>query len=258
MPNESKRIPERSLKRAFTLIELLVVIAIIAILASILFPVFAQAREDARKTTCLSNEKQISLAFIMYTQDYDEEYPNTDDPMLFAGEHWRWPIMSYLDIGQKRKPGSFSAESGVPSVLVCPSDTVSGTSFDNTSYDYSAAFYHSPQQISGMHFGDLFDTVAQLPTYSQSDADVMYPSQKILIGEWLNNHNYGASGRIGYWGSNFQFPSTPGTDRWEGGRVYAFADGHAKFIMASNIIPSLDNCPDINLTPDGVAGKDVH
>ncbi len=102
MPNESKRIPVRNQIKAFTLIELLVVIAIIAILASILFPVFAQAREDARKTTCISNEKQISLAFIMYTQDYDEDYPNTDDPMLFAGEHWRWPIMSYLGIGQKR------------------------------------------------------------------------------------------------------------------------------------------------------------
>ena len=60
--------------RAFTLIELLVVIAIIAILASILFPVFAQARENARKTDCVSNEKQIGLAFALYVQDYDERY----------------------------------------------------------------------------------------------------------------------------------------------------------------------------------------
>ena len=59
----------------FTLIELLVVIAIIAILAAILFPVFAQAREKARQTACLSNLKQIGLAFRMYTQDYDETYP---------------------------------------------------------------------------------------------------------------------------------------------------------------------------------------
>ncbi len=72
-------------RRGFTLIELLVVIAIIAILAAILFPVFAQARESARKTQCLSNGNQMGKAILMYAQDYDEaivawakvtEYPN--------------------------------------------------------------------------------------------------------------------------------------------------------------------------------------
>ena len=63
------------MKRGFTLIELLVVIAIIAILAAILFPVFARAREKARQTSCLSNVKQISLGIIMYLQDYDEALP---------------------------------------------------------------------------------------------------------------------------------------------------------------------------------------
>ena len=62
-------------KSAFTLIELLVVIAIIAILAAILFPVFARARENARRSSCPSNLKQIGLGFIQYTQDYDEKYP---------------------------------------------------------------------------------------------------------------------------------------------------------------------------------------
>src|SRR5437016_11167401 len=65
----------RQRSRGFTLIELLVVIAIIAILAAILFPVFAQAREKARQTTCVSNCKQWGVAFMMYLQDYDETYP---------------------------------------------------------------------------------------------------------------------------------------------------------------------------------------
>src|SRR5579872_2787695 len=62
-------------RRGFTLIELLVVIAIIAILAAILFPVFARAREQARKASCISNMKQLGLAALMYTQDYDETWP---------------------------------------------------------------------------------------------------------------------------------------------------------------------------------------
>jgi prepilin-type N-terminal cleavage/methylation domain-containing protein len=74
----------RSAQSGFTLIELLVVIAIIAILAAILFPVFAQARAKARQATCLSNEKQLGLAWVMYAQDYDETSPNP----VFIGRLW--------------------------------------------------------------------------------------------------------------------------------------------------------------------------
>jgi prepilin-type N-terminal cleavage/methylation domain-containing protein/prepilin-type processing-associated H-X9-DG protein len=70
---------KRRQHRAFTLIELLVVIAIIAILASILFPVFARARENARRSSCQSNLKQIGLGFMQYTQDYDEKLPFLDN-----------------------------------------------------------------------------------------------------------------------------------------------------------------------------------
>src|SRR5579862_9007035 len=99
--------------QAFTLIELLVVIAIIAILAAILFPVFAQAKEAAKKTTCLSNTKQIALGLYMYATDVDDHLPNTSweqDPAGFMNGisynpanpngtyqvHWTYLIQPYV------------------------------------------------------------------------------------------------------------------------------------------------------------------
>jgi prepilin-type N-terminal cleavage/methylation domain-containing protein/prepilin-type processing-associated H-X9-DG protein len=79
-------------KRAFTLIELLVVIAIIAILAAILFPVFAKAREKARQASCASNEKQMGLALLQYAQDYDERMVMR----YFTGFHWQTQIAPYV------------------------------------------------------------------------------------------------------------------------------------------------------------------
>ena len=76
-------------RATFTLIELLVVIAIIAILAAILFPVFARARENARRSACASNLKQLGLGFIQYLQDYDERYPKAGSYQVWGnGGHW--------------------------------------------------------------------------------------------------------------------------------------------------------------------------
>jgi prepilin-type N-terminal cleavage/methylation domain-containing protein/prepilin-type processing-associated H-X9-DG protein len=79
----------RAKQKAFTLIELLVVIAIIAILAAILFPVFAQAREAARKASCQSNLKQIGSGWLMYVQDYDEQTPMSAWTTEGRGSGWR-------------------------------------------------------------------------------------------------------------------------------------------------------------------------
>src|SRR5687768_182630 len=80
--------------RGFTLIELLVVIAIIALLAAILFPVFARARENARKTSCLNNCKQMALGLMQYSQDYDELLPKGSSNN--RGNGWAGPTLTYV------------------------------------------------------------------------------------------------------------------------------------------------------------------
>ena len=87
--------PGNRLRKGFTLIELLVVIAIIAILAAILFPVFAKAREAARKSTCQSNLKQIGSGLMMYVQDFDERYPIIRGGNTAAFADWRGAIYPY-------------------------------------------------------------------------------------------------------------------------------------------------------------------
>jgi len=83
-------------RNGFTLIELLVVIAIIAILAAILFPVFAKVREKARQTACLSNEKQLGLGLIQYEEDYDESFPGRNIPADPTRPNWGNAIYPYV------------------------------------------------------------------------------------------------------------------------------------------------------------------
>jgi len=110
----------KSLRKGFTLIELLVVIAIIAILAAILFPVFAQAREKARAITCLSNEKEIGLGIYQYVQDFDETYFNDQSSFMDsnnAAQQLRWYAMIYPYL----KNGALFSATGTTNVNYNPS-----------------------------------------------------------------------------------------------------------------------------------------
>src|SRR5689334_25448872 len=97
------RVQTRRSLTGFTLIELLVVIAIIAILAAILFPVFARAREQARRTVCMSNMKQLSMGLMMYVQDYDERMPH-------AAMNW-WEASDFFNAANGKKETSTNPSS---------------------------------------------------------------------------------------------------------------------------------------------------
>ncbi len=127
---------KKALGRGFTLIELLVVIAIIAILAAILFPVFARAREAARKSSCQSNLKQIGTAFAMYVQDYDQAYPHFgggDFPITTnPRRHWPSAVFPYIKNRQ---------------VYKCPSDI-----WRNAAVSYNGNNYMSFRVESSIEF----------------------------------------------------------------------------------------------------------
>ncbi len=236
------------------MVELLVVIAILAILSAILFPVFAQAKQAAKRTTCLSNVRQWSLGLTQYTLDADGAFPNNGDPYLWVGKRMRWTLMPYLGVGQREGAG-FSSASGSPQILVCPSDPGAG-SYDQTSYAMSATLYHSPNQIAQLRLRNLIPGLQNplLGNDTQTESQAFDPSRKIGFAEWLNGHrNPGKP--AGFWGT-LKPGLAPGDDRFNGGRNSAFLDGHAGFVEASRQTRSADDCPDMNLTPGGIAGTD--
>jgi prepilin-type N-terminal cleavage/methylation domain-containing protein/prepilin-type processing-associated H-X9-DG protein len=238
------RPPANCHQGGFTLIEVLVVIGIIAILAAIISPLFARAREAGRRASCLSNLKQIGLAFAMYVDDYDGCYPNTGDPYLWMGRRWRWPLAPYLAYNARRDPAApedpLHSVGGGRNVLICPSDPTASTLWDSTSYAYSAAFYHTPEQIKAMTTEDLWK-FNRFPCITQQAIMVDSPGEKVLAAEWLTNHT---SPKVGWWD-------------WRGARNYLFADGHAKYLQTGKILPAENGLPDPNLTVGGIGGRDV-
>ena len=245
------------IRRAFTLIELLVVIAIIAILAAILFPVFAQAKEAAKKTSCLSNLKNIGLAMTLYQNDSDDGFPNTNVTGLWTGQRFRWPLMPYLAIAQQRTAPNVNTATAISGLLYCPSDPTK-QSFDHTSYSYVSSLYRPWSFLQTVTMlSQLAGDVECLPGTCQTvtSTEVQFQSSKVMVYEWINAHKPGPTGQIGPWGKGAPF--TVGAGQFEGARNTLFVDNHAKFIHASQMKANHLNCPDPNLTPEGAQGSDL-
>jgi prepilin-type N-terminal cleavage/methylation domain-containing protein/prepilin-type processing-associated H-X9-DG protein len=192
--------------KGFTLIELLVVIAIIAILAAILFPVFAKAREKARQTSCLSQVKQIGLAHLMYAQDYDEIVCGGNA----GGVTWYNAIAPYMKSTQ---------------ILICPSKRANYPGYGVPWYNMFADWGGGTQD--GFSLGSV-DAPAEALMFSESESDTGGVSM------WIYSLKLWPIGAVGDPGDDYNFIPYPG--RHNGGNNVGFVDGHAKWIATSSLI----------------------
>ena len=241
-------------RRGFTLIELLVVIAIIAILAAILFPVFAQARAKARQTTCLSNNKQVGLAVLMYTQDYDETLP------FAATNPGNQPLVMWYDLTEPYiKSGTGGVFNNVEGPAgrkfapfwVCPdfrNMQIPSQPGDPTPYAFPAGqldsgmsyaangnimpMFNPPYPVS---FPGTITTLAGL----DSVASVVMAAHAVGVRPAIAGDDWFSQCT----GAEVGFPPTPNAAitnasaycaaryRHSGGSIYLLADGHAKWFI---------------------------
>jgi len=245
-------------KRGFTLIELLVVIAIIAILAAILFPVFAKVREKARQTSCLSNEKQLGLALVQYNEDYDEKWPqgssSTGAGTVTAGFGWIGTIYPYV-----KSTG----------LLKCPDDsttggTVGGINYSPVSYGFNsnAAGTSDAQFTAPASTVALFEVQGPIApvtlTYvntGTSDGTTAVATNPVASNSSGNGSSFADNGvdldgavGVTYATSNFLGRSVLPVGAFSnqnglhtGGANYLLADGHAKWFRGSAVSAGFTN-----------------
>jgi prepilin-type N-terminal cleavage/methylation domain-containing protein/prepilin-type processing-associated H-X9-DG protein len=201
----------RQSRSAFTLIELLVVIAIISILASMLFPAFSRARESARKIVCVSNLKQINLGIQMYTQDYDEMYPN-------AYPFWAVPTLTTVNS---------------PSLLVNVANPYIKSTQIWTCISWQGHYTNNPNYTGNYSFitADTNNVIGVPNTTSA-------PKSLAAIGESALYPLLWCGAAPQQVGGNGMMNAHSGVtdDAWKnsgalGGSNILFADGHAKYIV---------------------------
>jgi prepilin-type N-terminal cleavage/methylation domain-containing protein len=252
----AKRNTPSACKNGFTLIELLVVIAIIAILAAILFPVFARARENARRTSCVSNLKQIGLGIMQYVQDYDEKMPPAyivttqmpPDGMFWSGGAWFWQQIIFPYTKSKQ-------------IYVCPS-TPLNTSATPYYANYGANQLlligyktSTPPNPSGSP-GPTLSTAAinrTSETYLVMDAGFYDPwPTEVLSGNNGARYLPGAYKNAGtpcYQGANYTADCESEGRHFDGVSM-TFADGHAKWLKSSLVVGEAKKYSAAHTTPN--------
>lgn len=226
---------------AFTLIELLVVIAIIAILAAILFPVFGRARENARRSSCQSNLKQIGLGIAQYTQDYDERMVPVETGTS-SGEAWQMLIQPYIKSEQLFACPSNSSTAHIRSVSTRPFAHYVGNGNDSNDTSPNSAFqFRRPMDLTNFASSNAISPA--------SLAEIQSPAQCVIVHEHDNPN----------WTRPFiASPSNFGLTNHLTTTNFLFADGHVKSLKPTATVANSVNMWAVNTStaiPGNLSGN---